>query len=147
MNQQKIKSITTEAPSLLTIIWHSGKQTRVDIAEYLDSPGYEQLKEPTTFVSAVVEEWGHGVEWADGEIGIDADSLYRLGKEQAGLAFPASEFNEWMERNGLSLTAAANALGITRRTVVYYHGGYKPIPIYIKLACLGWETLTYKQAA
>jgi len=147
MHQQKIKTITAEAPSLLTIQWHSGKRTRVDVAEYLDSSGYEQLKEPMFFMSAAVEEWGHGVEWADGGIGIDADALYRLGKEQAGSAFPTSEFNEWMERNGLSLAAAATALGITRRTVVYYHGGYKPIPIYIKLACLGWETLTYRQAA
>jgi hypothetical protein len=147
MNQQMIKNITAEAPSLLTIQWRSGKQTRVDIAEYLNSPGYEKLKAPTFFATAVVEEWGHGIEWGEGEIGIDADSLYRLGKEQAGLAFPVSEFNEWMKRNGLSLSAAAHGLGITRRTVVYYHGGYKPIPIYIKLACLGWETLSYRQAA
>lgn len=147
MSQQMIKSVTAEAPSLLTITWRSGKQTRVDISEYLDSPAYERLKGSRFFVSAVVEEWGHGVEWADGEIGIDADSLYRLGKEQAGVAFPVTEFNAWMERNGLSLTAAAKALGITRRTVMYYHGGHKPIPIYIKLACLGWEVLHSQQAA
>jgi predicted transcriptional regulator len=57
------------------------------------------------------------------------------------------EFNAWMDRNGLSLSAAAKALGITRRTVLYYHGGHKPIPIYIKLACLGWEVLHSQQAA
>ena len=147
MNQQIIKSVSTEAPSHLTVLWRSGKHTRVDIAEYLDSPGYERLKEPKIFVTAAVEEWGHGVEWADGEIGIDADSLYRMGKEQAGLAFPVTEFNAWMERNSLSLSAAAKALGITRRTIVYYHGGHKPIPIYIKLACIGWEALHLQHAA
>jgi len=147
MNQQMIKSITVEVPSLVTIVWRSAKQTKVDVSEYLNSPGYEHLKDPKFFTTATVEEWGHGIEWSDGEIGIDADTLYRLGKEQAGIAFPVTEFNEWMERNGLSLSAAANALGITRRTVVYYHGGHKPIPIYIKLACLGWETLSYQQAA
>ena len=147
MNQQMIKSITVEVPSLVTIVWRSAKQTKVNVSEYLNSPGYELLKDPKFFTTATVEEWGHGIEWSDGEIGIDADTLYRLGKEQAGIAFPVTEFNEWMERNGLSLSAAANALGITRRTVVYYHGGHKPIPIYIKLACLGWETLSYQQAA
>jgi hypothetical protein len=147
MNQQMIKTLTAEAPSLLTIVWRSAKHTKVDVSEYLNSPGYERLKDPKFFITVTVEEWGHGVEWADGEIGIDADSLYRLGKEQAGFAFPVTEFNVWMERNRLSLSAAAIALGITRRTVVYYHGGHKPIPIYIKLACLGWETLTYQQAA
>ena len=147
MNQQMIKSVTAEAPSLLTVLWRSGKHTKVNISEYLDSPGYERLKEPNFFVTAAVEEWGHGIEWADGEIGIDADSLYRLGKEQAGQAFPVTEFNDWMERNGLSLSSAAKALGITRRTIVYYHGGHKPIPVYIKLACIGWETLHMQHAA
>jgi len=79
MNQQMIKSVTAEEPSPLIVLWRSGKHTRVNIAEYLDSPGYVRLKEPKFFVSATVEEWGHGIEWADGEIGIDADSLYRLG--------------------------------------------------------------------
>ena len=147
MKQQMINSVTAEAPTYLMIVWRNGKHTRVNISEYLDSPGYERLNEPKFFESVVVEEWGHGVEWSDGEIGIDADSLYRLGKEQAGVAFPVDEFNAWMERNGLSLSAAAKALGITRRTIVYYHGGHKPIPIYIKLACLGWEVLQSKQAA
>lgn len=147
MNQQKIKFVSANAPSLLTIIWHSGKQTTVDVAEYLDTPGYERLKEPSFFAAASVEEWGHGIEWASGELGIDADSLYRLGKEQAGAAFPVTEFNAWLDRNGLSLSTAAMALGITRRTIVYYHGGHKPIPIYIKLACIGWETLRLRKAA
>lgn len=147
MNQQRIASVTAEAPHLLAIVWRNGKKTKVDVAEYLDAPGYERLQDPMFFTGAVVEEWGHGVEWADGEIGIDADTLYRLGKEQAGTAFAVAEFNAWMARNGLSLSAAAKALGITRRTVVYYHGGHKPIPIYIKLACLGWEVLRARQAA
>jgi hypothetical protein len=147
MNQQKIKSVIAEAPSHLTVVWRSGKQTRVNISIYFDVPGYERLRKHDFFATVVAEEWGHGVEWADGEIGIDADSLYRLGKEQAGLAYPVAEFNAWMERNGLSLATAAKALGITRRTVVYYHGGHKPIPIYIKLACIGWETLQLQHAA
>lgn len=147
MKQQMLKSVTAEAPALLTIVWRSGKQTRVDISQYLDSPGYERLSDGAFFLKATAEEWGHGVEWADGEIGIDADSLYRLGKEQAGTAFPVAEFNAWMERNRLSLSAAAKALGLTRRTVVYYHSGHKPIPITIKLACIGWEVLHSQNAA
>jgi hypothetical protein len=147
MNQQILDSVRTEAPALLKLVWRSGKQTMVNLSKYLDSPGYERLKNPTFFSGVAVEEWGHGVEWADGDIGIDADSLYRLGKEQAGIAFPVTEFNAWMERNGLSLSAAAKALGISRRTIVYYHGGHKPIPYYIKLACLGWEMLHAPKAA
>jgi predicted nucleic acid-binding protein len=40
---------------------------------------------------------GHGVEWTDGEIGIDADSLYRLGKEQADAILAATAENEQAE--------------------------------------------------
>jgi hypothetical protein len=147
MSRQTIKAVTAETPTQLIIVWQSGKQTKVDIADYLDSPGYARLKNPNFLATVAVEEWGHGVEWADGEIGIDADALHRLGKEQSGLAFPVSEFNAWMTRNGLSLGAAAKALGITRRTVLYYHGGHKPIPVYIRLACIGWETLHLQHAA
>jgi hypothetical protein len=147
VNRQIIKAVTTEGPATLSLLWQNGKRTRVDISGYLDSPGYEKLKDQKNLAAVAVEEWGHGVEWADGEIGIDADALYRLGKEQSGLAFPVSEFNDWLVRNGLSLGAAAKALGITRRTVVYYHGGHKPIPLYIKLACIGWESLRLRDAA
>ena len=147
MNQQTIKSVTAEAPAILMIVWRSEKHARVDVSDYLECPGYERLKDASFFVTAVVEEWGHGIEWANGDIGIDADCLYRISKEQAGLAFPVTEFNAWMDRNGLSLGNAAKALGITRRTIVYYRGGHKPIPIYIKLACIGWETLNLRHAA
>jgi hypothetical protein len=147
MNQQIINSVTAEAPALLTISWGTGKQTKVDLSAYLDSPTYERLKNPAFFAGVVVEEWGHGVEWVDGEIGIDADSLYRLGKEQTGAAFPVIDFNAWMDRNGLSLSDAAKALGISRRTIVYYHGGHKPIPYYFKLACFGWEVLHSQKVA
>ena len=147
MYLQRIRSVITEAPSFLTLVWRTGKQTLVNVSDYINSPGYERLQNADIFATAVVEEWGHGVEWVDGEIGIDADALYRLGKEQAGLAFPTAEFNAWMERNRLSLSAAAKSLGITRRTIMYYHGGYKPIPLYIKLACIGWEALSRQKAA
>ncbi len=147
MNQQLITAVTAMAPSFLTLAWRSGKQTRVDVLDYFNVSGYKRLQNTAFFATATVEEWGHGVEWANGEIGIDADALYRLGKEQTGLAFPTHEFNAWLERNELSLAAAARALGITRRTIIYYHGGYKPIPLYIKLACIGWETVTLQKAA
>jgi hypothetical protein len=36
-------------------------------------------------------------------------------------------------------SAAAQALHLTRRTIIYYSTGAKPIPAYIGLACKGWE--------
>jgi hypothetical protein len=44
-----------------------------------------------------------------------------------------------MHRNKLSLSGAADALGISRRMVSYYRTAHKAIPRSIWLACLGWE--------
>jgi hypothetical protein len=44
-----------------------------------------------------------------------------------------------MDRNKLTLDAAAKALGMSRRMLAYYRNGEKPIPKYVWLACLGWE--------
>jgi hypothetical protein len=47
---------------------------------------------------------------------------------RTGDAFPTGQFNAWMKRPGLSLSAAAQALHLTRRTIIYYSTGAKPIP-------------------
>ena len=49
------------------------------------------------------------------------------------------ERTTWRVRNGLSLTEAAAALGMTTRTVSAYGSGERPVPRYIVLACKGWE--------
>ena len=48
-------------------------------------------------------------------------------------------FSEWRSRHGLSLTGAAEALGLSRRMVAYYSNGEKPVPKTVLLACRGWE--------
>ena len=51
----------------------------------------------------------------------------------------AREFLEWRLRHGLSLSGAAEALGLSRRMVAYYSNGEKPVPRAILPACKGWE--------
>jgi Protein of unknown function (DUF2442) len=143
----KITRVEAMSPARLRITWESGKQSEIDVGEYLEAPGHERLRKPAFFADVQVEEWGHGVEWPAADIGIPAQALYRLAKEQAGDAFPTAEFNAWMERHGLSLSAAARALHLTRRTIIYYSTGAKPIPAYIGLACRGWEAVQRKRVA
>ena len=59
----------------------------------------------------------------------------------------AQEVADWMDRNGLTQTAAAEALGISRRMLVYYLSGEKPVPRTVALACLGWEVEQQKRGA
>jgi hypothetical protein len=56
-------------------------------------------------------------------------------------------FDLWMTRNGLSLTTAAEALGLSRRMVSYYRTAHKPIPRQTWLACLGWEAVPPQERA
>ncbi|MDE2263056.1 MAG: DUF2442 domain-containing protein [Gammaproteobacteria bacterium] len=135
----KISRVEALPPARLRFKWANRNYSEVDVSEYLKSPGHERLRDPAFFARAQVEEWGHGVEWPGADVGIPAEALYRLSREQAGDAFPTADFNAWMKRNALSLTTAANALHLTRRTIIYYSTGAKPIPAYIGLACKGWE--------
>ncbi|MGH8318277.1 MAG: DUF2442 domain-containing protein [Steroidobacteraceae bacterium] len=143
----KITRVEVMPPTRLRVTWDSGKQSEVDVGEYVQAPGHERLRDPVFFADVQMEEWGHGVEWSAADIGIPAQALYRLSKEQSGDAFPTAEFNAWMERHGLSLSAAARALHLTRRTIIYYSTGAKPIPAYIGLACRGWEAAQRKHVA
>jgi len=61
-----------------------------------------------------------------------------LALEQKGRA-DAVEFIRWRWTHGLSLTDAANALGLSRRQVAYYLSGEHEMPRYVLLACKGWE--------
>lgn len=142
-----ITQVTAILPSSLRIVLSNGRTILLDVSEYLTSPGYERLVEPAVFADVAIEEWGHGVEWPVIDQGIPVETLVRLAREQAGTAYSTTGFNAWMERNRLSLTEAAKALGLTRRTILYYHCGQKPIPLYIGLACEGWEARRRRKTA
>lgn len=147
MMKLKITRVEAAPSNRLRITWANGKQTSVDASDYLQAPGFERLRDPAFFATVLVEEWGHGVEWPAADLGIPADALYRLSKEQSGDAFPTEQFNDWMKRHDLSLSGAAEALHLTRRTIIYYSTGAKPIPAYIGLACKGWEAVRRTHAA
>ena len=51
----------------------------------------------------------------------------------------ARTFLEWRLMNGLSLSRAADALGLSRRMVAYYSNAEKRVPRTVLLACRGWD--------
>jgi hypothetical protein len=82
--------------------------------------------------------------WSTGEV-LEVDVETRLRKHAVLAAildpevFTRVHIGEWMHHNDLSLSTAAEALGISRRMVSYYRTAHKAIPRTIWLACLGWE--------
>jgi hypothetical protein len=140
MKAPLITSFQMAGTMTLSITWSTGEILSVDLSALINrSTALVPLLDPTLFSQAVAEEWGHGIDWPNG-LDLGADRLYELGREQAGLFSPA-RFDRWMNDNKLSLSSAADAIGMTRRMIAHYRSGTRPIPKTVQLACLGWEML------
>lgn len=138
MTLMKVNAVEPLGHAKLRILLSSGSSIEVDVSDYAKSPGYESLQKPTHFARVKVAEWGHGVEWP-GDIAFPLDALNRLSREQSGRAWPTQDFVAWMNRHQLEPATVARELGLTKRKVLSYITGAKFIPIYIGLACEGWE--------
>jgi len=104
------------------------------------------LRRSNIFAQAKLGEWGSNVVWADNDaLELAADNLRARAIEQAG-GYSHEVIWNWMARHALTLDAAAQALGLSRRMLAYYRSGEKPVPRTVALACLGWET-EQRQAA
>lgn len=137
-NPPNIQSARVLAPGVVELSWNTGEILNVNLADVPKrNAAFAELVDPAFFSLMSLDEWGHGIGWPGG-LDLGADRLYELSREQAGLP-TASEFEAWMERNHLSLTVAAESLGMTRRMIAHYRTGSKPIPIVVGLACRGWE--------
>jgi hypothetical protein len=128
----------------LEISWNTGEVLAADLTETVNQvKAFELLGNSAFFSKVQIEEWGHGLDWPEG-LDMGADRLYHLCRKQAGL-FSPDVFDEWIKKNQLSLSTAADALGMTRRMIAHYRSGSRPIPKTIQLACIGYEAL--KKAA
>ncbi len=123
----------------LILDWNNGKRHTVDLSAYIDQfEALTPLKDETLFGQVTLGGWGFDVSWGN-DIELAASTLHRLALEQAGEVMPTRDFKQWMEKNNLSLSAAALELGFTRRTITAYSSGAALIPKHVALACRGWE--------
>jgi len=134
----RIASVEPKDNYTLQLKWQSGRRLPANLAEPIHRlKGLRPLRDPAMFARVEVGEGGHSVVWP-GDLEFGAGRLWQLALEQNGRA-DAAEFINWRWRHGLSLSAAGDALGISRRQVAYYASGEEPVPRYILLACKGWE--------
>lgn len=137
-NPPNIQAVRVMEPSVIELVWSTGETLNVNLSGLpRRNTAFAKLADPAFFAKVERDEWGHGIGWPGG-LDLGADRLYELSREQAGLP-TASEFEAWMDRNHLSLTEAAESLGMTRRMIAHYRTGSKPIPVVVGLACKGWE--------
>jgi uncharacterized protein YbdZ (MbtH family) len=134
----RVASVSSAGEHTLRTGFANGKTLTVDLKALIHRlKGLRPLRDADVFARASVGEGGHSVVWP-GEIDIGAARLWELALEQSGRA-DAVEFIRWRWKHGLSLSAAAEALGLSRRQVAYYASGEHEVPRTVLLACKGWE--------
>ncbi len=134
----RIAAVTALPGSRLRVEYIGGNLIEVDLSALVAKTRVmRRLADPAQFSAVRVGDYGWTVIWDD-DAEIGSDRLMEIMLEQQGRT-DAVEFRRWQERNHLSLSAAAEAIGLTRRTVSQYRTGSRPVPRTVTLACKGWE--------
>ncbi len=132
-----IAAVRSVGPSRLQVTWSDETSVELNLLDVLRDHAFDALRDPAEFERVQIGDWGHGLVWPSGaELGAESlwlETLTALGRDDT------RKFLEWRLRHALSLTTAAEALGVSRRMVAYYSNGEKAVPRPILLACLGWE--------
>ena len=140
MSIGRIESAITRGDAILIVEWDDGRRAELDFGPILAARKVlAPLGDPEAFHRIHVAEDGWSVEWPACGIDLGAAQLRRWADEQAGEAMPAAAFRAWMEGHGLTLDRAAEALGLSRRTVAYYLSGEQPVPKTVMLATEGFD--------
>lgn len=134
----RLESVTPGPGMTLSATFSDGRVLNIDMSDVAHRlEAFAALEDPTEFATAKVADFGWTLEWDCGA-SLDSDRLIELALEQAGMTENVY-FRRWQDANGLSLTDAANAIGLTRRTVSQYRTGARPVPRIVGLACKGWD--------
>ena len=142
------RTITSAVPigfTSLRLGWSDQTIVDLDLGAAVNDQAFAALGDQAEFARVRIGDWGHSLVWPSGaEMG--ADSLWLETLSMTGHD-DARAFLEWRLRHALSLTRAAEALGLSRRMVAYYSNGEKKVPKAILLACRGWEVGAQFEAA
>lgn len=134
----KLHSVSVIAPMTLQVNYDKNRSVEVSfdsLANHLTI--FAPLKDEREFATAEITDFGWTLEWACGA-SLDSDRVLEMALEQKGM-IANIHFRHWQDSHGLSLSKAADALGLSRRTVSQYRTGIHHVPKTVYLACKGWE--------
>lgn len=134
----RLESVTPGPGMTVSVTYSDGRVLTVDLTDVAHRlQSFAPLENPGEFATVKVADFGWTLEWDCGA-SLDSDRLIELALEQTGMTENVY-FRRWQDANGLSLTDAAKAIGLTRRTVSQYRTGARPVPRIVGLACKGWD--------
>ena len=127
----------------LHLVYADGQTFTIDMKPWINkSKHLLALKDPALFAQAKLGFINLSVEWIEDTLELASDNLRNYAIEQAGGIGHERIWN-WLHNNQFTLEQGAKALGISRRMLIYYRDGEKPIPRHIWLACLASEALRF----
>lgn len=140
----RLTAVTALPKRRLRLVYADRQTVEVDLREWIDTnQSLRVLRDSALFAKARVGLAGRTVDWIEDKLDLGADNLRNLAVEQAD-GIGHERIWTWLHDTGLTLEQAAEALGTSRRMLIYYRDGEKPIPRTIRLACLGWEVVCPK---
>jgi hypothetical protein len=135
MNRPRLHAVAAQGGSSLSLTWVDGATLRVDLTPlFEESPGLRLRRAPTVFARVCLGEGGWTVAWPE------LDSFWNIAQPQCAQDENTRVFARRRARSGLSLRQAAEALGMTPRTMSAYGSDRRPVPKYITLVVKGWES-------
>jgi len=142
MKRPRLNAVRALPDYRLALTFIDGQQLTLDLSADLHAyPGLQPLLADHVFEGASLGDDGWTVEWPEPDIQIGADSLYLDALAQNATDENTRIFINWRARTGLPLNQAAEALGVSARSISRYSSGREAVPRSLALACLGWDSL------
>jgi len=147
MKRPRLRSAHVLSDFRLALTFINGQELTVDLGMDIHAyPSLRPLLDREVFATAVVSDDGWIVEWLEPDIQIGADTLYMDALAQNAQDENTRIFIDWRARTGLSLSEAAEALGVSARSISRYSNGREAVPRSLALACLGWDSLQQRSS-
>jgi Protein of unknown function (DUF2442) len=138
MSIGKLVGVSVAGEQLLALTWDDGHTANVDLSGVITGrKALAELADPSCFGAVALSDDGWSIEWPQ-DFDFGTAQLRRWADEQSGEAMTMSAFRAWMETHTLTLDRAAEALGLSRRTIAYYLSGEQPVPKTVMLATEGY---------
>lgn len=139
MTSPNIISVEARANYELVVRWADGSTTTHDLSQTVNNKAWAApLRDPATFGAVVIQDAGRGITWPPTDIEYSADGLWddEHPRQAAPRWMSAEQFRGWLGEMAFTWDEAAEALGVSRRTIGYYSNGEQEIPKAIWLSCM-----------
>jgi len=147
MKRPRLRAVQPRPGARLELTFTNGQRYDLDLSDSLAAyPGLAPLAKANAFQGATLGDGGWTVEWPALDIQIGADSLLLDALAQTAPDENTRIFISWRLRHRMTLDQAAEALGVSARSISRYSSGREAVPRTLALACLGWEALEREAA-